>query len=113
MKHKDGLYAKYCKVTGSFIKTEIKKSNQIYASNMHSKIIFWDLLTEDINLMYDYPKDSIPSISPNFDEIHCFEASPSHYKCDLCGEYFEKKDMCHIHDPNNKDDSFVSQCKYC
>jgi len=110
MKNKLGLYAKYCKVTGELIVTEIKKASQIYSSNKNSTTFFWDFITDNVNDMYDYDVSLIPLLSPNFNETHMFEASSDHFECEMCNEYFKKENMYHISDGN---DTTCSVCNDC
>jgi len=60
MKNKEGLYAVYSKKHGALINTKVMTSSSAYKSNKDSSTVVNRLLTEDEELMYDYPESDIP-----------------------------------------------------
>jgi hypothetical protein len=112
MKFKTGLYAKYEKLTGSFIETIVKKSNEIHMSNQQSQTYFHELLTENEDLIYYFPEDRIPKIALSFNEDIAKSADSNYHLCDICNEYFEEKEMDFI--PTQKDlEEYPGICSRC
>ena len=110
--NKLGLYAQYTKIDGSLIRTAIKKESDVYKSNRDSPDMFWELITEDENLMYQ-DDVSVPKISPNWDEDMEREIDPDHIQCVLCLNYFKKEEMCYIPSFEEEQEGVLCLCKHC
>jgi len=115
MKNKKGLYATYCKTTGSFIKSSIKTRSQAYMSSKQSSLFIHELLTEDEYYMYNFPKEDISKHALTLDNDSFIMFSSESHKCDLCGDYFGIDDMHFIPDEEDLRDrpGLCSQCNNC
>lgn len=115
MKNLEGLYATYNKLDGSFIKASIKRRTQAHMSNKQSSSLMHELLTEDKNLMYDFPENKIPKKALTWSDDDFKSVSDDYCRCDLCNEYFEKKDMDFIPTEKQLEEhpGLCSQCIEC
>jgi len=111
MKDKLGLYAQYSKLDGSLVISDVKMKSDVYKSNKNNSNLFWELITDNPKLIYDYPEEYIPKISKSFDEDMIKEVSSHYYECECCFEYYTKDEMYHI--SNNDNNCAISICKYC
>lgn len=112
-KNKLGLYARYEKITGSFINTDIMHRSDAFKSNQDNKHFFLDLLTDDPERIHNYPEDEIPKISPSFDENMCKESHSNYFQCEECCEYFTKDEMYHIPTQEERDEGICAICINC
>jgi hypothetical protein len=115
MKNKLGLYATYCKATGAFLRTIIKRRTQIYMSNKQSSTVIHELLTEDEYKTYNYPEDKIPKQSSTWSSDDFKSMSDNYHLCDLCNEYYEIEDMDYIPTAEELHESpgLCAQCVNC
>ena len=95
-KNKLGLYARYEKITGSFINTDIMHRSDAFKSNQDNKHFFLDLLTDNPERIHNYPEDEILKISPFFDENMNVQIFPTPREClekceELTGIYKQNK----------------------
>lgn len=109
--NKLGLYACYSKTTGHLISSSVKSRFDVKQAGkeINSKHIY-ELITEDKNKIYEYPKDKIPKMSSNITEDDMMSNSDEFYRCDLCNEFYSVEEMDYI---APDDSSFCSQCQNC
>lgn len=102
-KYKLGLYAQYSKIDGSFTgTTSVKRTNDVYKSNLDSLNYKWELITDDENFIYK---------TNDFFDIPKKMTDFSLATCDICGSTRINDEFIHI--SSGDDDDQATQCWDC
>lgn len=110
MKKQTGFYALYDKFDGSFTgATKVMSDKDAYKSNKDLKLQFWELITQDISIIFSCEFPEIPPKALSWNSEMAKEIDDDLYECDICWKFSEEHEMWAI---ENSDNDF-SVCKPC